>query len=63
MNYEFTGINTKSVCILLGNNLNMIVLGEHSTLKSLDERTIFYLTLTSIEILSLLFISLIYYNV
>ena len=46
MNYEFTGINTWSVCKILGNYLYMIVLGEHTTLKSLDERTIFYLTLT-----------------
>ena len=46
MNYEFTGINTWSVCKILGNYLNMIVLGEHTTHKSLDERTIFYLTLT-----------------
>ena len=52
MNDEFTGINTWSVCKILGNYLNMIVLGELTTHKSLDERTIFYLTLTSIKILS-----------
>ena len=46
MNYEFTGISTWSVCKILGNYLNMIVLGEHTTHKLLDERTIFYLTLT-----------------
>ena len=52
MNYEFTRSNTWSVCKILGNYLNMIVLGELTTHKPLDERTIFYLTLTSIKILS-----------